>query len=152
TAIKRLESGLGSVVGGDGAIYAIRRTLYRDLRADALSDFVNPMQIVMAGRRCIYEPLARSVEEAAEGFEKEFRRKVRIVNRAWRATWTLPALLNPLRYGWFSLQLVSHKLLRWLMPLFLVGFLAVNLTLIDAGIVYRASLLIQLVLYGLALI
>jgi cellulose synthase/poly-beta-1,6-N-acetylglucosamine synthase-like glycosyltransferase len=152
TAIKRLETQLGSTVGGDGAIYAIRRVLYRDMRADALSDFVNPMQIVMSGRRCIYEPEARSVEEAAEGFDKEFRRKVRIVNRAWRATWTLPALLNPLRFGWFSLQLVSHKLLRWLMPLFLVGFLVVNLLLIDSGVVYRASFLIQLVLYGLALL
>jgi len=152
TAIKRLETQLGSTVGGDGAIYAIRRVLYRDMRADALSDFVNPMQIVMSGRRCVYEPEARSVEEAAEGFDKEFRRKVRIVNRAWRATWTLPALLNPLRFGWFSLQLVSHKLLRWLMPLFLVGFFAVNLLLIDSGIVYRASLALQLVLYALALV
>ena len=103
TGIKRLETQIGSTVGGDGAIYAIRRSLYRDMRADALSDFVNPMQIVMAGYRCIYEPQAQSVEEAAEGFDKEFRRKVRIVNRAWRATWTLPALLNPLRFGWFSL-------------------------------------------------
>ena len=152
TAIKRLETQLGSTVGGDGAIYAIRRVLYRDMRADALSDFVNPMQIVMSGRRCIYEPQARSVEEAAAGFDKEFRRKVRIVNRAWRATWTLPALLNPLRYGWFSLQLVSHKLLRWLMPLFLLGFFAVNLLLIESGVVYRASFLIQLVLYALALL
>ena len=57
-----------------------------------------------AGHRCVYEPEARSVEEAAESFDKEFRRKVRIVNRAWRATWTMPALLNPLRYGWFSLR------------------------------------------------
>jgi cellulose synthase/poly-beta-1,6-N-acetylglucosamine synthase-like glycosyltransferase len=152
TAIKRLETQLGSTVGGDGAIYAIRRALYRDMRADALSDFVNPMQIVMSGQRCIYEPQARSVEEAAEGFDKEFRRKVRIVNRAWRATWTLPALLNPLRYGLFSLQLVSHKLLRWLMPLFLVGFFAVNLLLIESGVVYRASLALHLVLYALALL
>ena len=44
---------------------------------------------------------------------------MRIVNRAWRATWTLPALLNPLRFGWFSLELISHKLLRWLMPVLL---------------------------------
>jgi cellulose synthase/poly-beta-1,6-N-acetylglucosamine synthase-like glycosyltransferase len=150
TAIKRLESAIRCVVGGDGAIYAIRRGLYRDMRADALSDFVNPMQIVMSGYRCIYEPLARSVEEAAESFEKEFRRKVRIVNRAWRATWTLPALLNPLRFGWFSLQLFSHKLLRWLMPLFLAAFLVLNALLLNDGTIYRVTLAIQLVLYALA--
>jgi cellulose synthase/poly-beta-1,6-N-acetylglucosamine synthase-like glycosyltransferase len=150
TAIKRLESGIGSVVGGDGAIYAIRRTLYRDLRADALSDFVNPMQIVMAGRRCIYEPLARSVEEAAESFDKEFRRKVRIVNRAWRATWSVPSLLNPLRFGWFSVQLLSHKLLRWLMPLFLAAFLILSALLFDRGPLYSAVFAVQLLLYALA--
>ena len=136
TGIKRLETQIGSTVGGDGAIYAIRRSLYRDMRADALSDFVNPMQIVMAGYRCIYEPEAQSVEEAAEGFDKEFRRKVRIVNRAWRATWTLPALLNPLRFGWFSLELVSHKLLRWLMPLFLVAVLLLNVLLVERAPLY----------------
>ncbi len=85
TAIKRLESETGSVVGGDGAIYAIRRGLYVPMRADALSDFVNPLQIVKSGHRCLYEPAAQSVEKAAEGFDREFRRKVRIVNRAWRA-------------------------------------------------------------------
>lgn len=152
TGIKRLETQIGSTVGGDGAIYAIRRSLYREMRADALSDFVNPMQIVMSGYRCIYEPEARSVEEAAEGFEKEFRRKVRIVNRAWRATWTLPALLNPLRFGWFSWQLVSHKLLRWLMPLFLVGFLIVNALLLDRGPLYSWVLAAQAALYFLALL
>ena len=151
TGIKRLETQIGSTVGGDGAIYAIRRSLYRDMRADALSDFVNPMQIVMAGYRCIYEPEAQSVEEAAEGFDKEFRRKVRIVNRAWRATWTLPALLNPLRFGWFSLELVSHKLLRWLMPLFLVAVLLLNVLLVERAPLYSWLLVLQLVFYALAL-
>ena len=143
---------LGSTVGGDGAIYAIRRALYRDMRADALSDFVNPMQIVMSGHRCIYEPEARSVEEAAEGFDKEFRRKVRIVNRAWRATWTLPALLNPLRFGWFSLEIVSHKLLRWLMPVFLVGFLLANIAIAGRHWFYAAALATQLAFYALAVL
>jgi cellulose synthase/poly-beta-1,6-N-acetylglucosamine synthase-like glycosyltransferase len=150
TAIKLLESRIGSVVGGDGAIYAIRRTLYRDMRADALSDFVNPMQIVMGGHRCIYEPEARSVEDAAESFEKEFRRKVRIVNRAWRATWSLPALMNPFRFGLFSLQLVSHKLLRWLMPLFLAVFLVLSALLADRSPLYGAIFAIQALLYVLA--
>jgi cellulose synthase/poly-beta-1,6-N-acetylglucosamine synthase-like glycosyltransferase len=152
TGIKRLETQLGSTVGGDGAIYAIRRSLYRDMRPDALSDFVNPMQIVMSGHRCIYEPEARSVEEAGEGFDVEFRRKVRIVNRAWRATWTLPALLNPLRFGLFSLELISHKLLRWLMPLFMVATFVLNLPLLDAGLIYRWTFGIQAVLYALAFV
>lgn len=152
TGIKRLETQLGSTVGGDGAIYAIRRNLYRDMRPDALSDFVNPMQIVMSGYRCIYEPEARSVEEAGDGFDVEFRRKVRIVNRAWRAVWTLPALLNPLRFGLFSFKLISHKLLRWLMPLFMIATLVTNALILDEGPIYRWTFALQGLLYGLALL
>ncbi|HEY7378238.1 MAG TPA: glycosyltransferase family 2 protein [Steroidobacteraceae bacterium] len=148
--IKELESAIGSVVGGDGAIYAIRRDLYRPMRADALSDFVNPLQIVASGHRCVYEPAARSVEEAAGDFGREFRRKVRIVNRAWRATMTMARLLNPLRYGFFAVQLLSHKLLRWLVPAFLLIVLATNLALLQSGWIYVIALAAQLVLYALA--
>jgi cellulose synthase/poly-beta-1,6-N-acetylglucosamine synthase-like glycosyltransferase len=150
--IKRLESDIGSAVGGDGAIYAIRKSLYRPMRADALSDFVNPLQIVQSGHRCVYEPQAVSVEKAAGDFEREFRRKVRIVNRAWRAMLSMKGLLNPLRYGFFSLELLSHKVLRWLVPVFLVALLLVNLALWSAGLWYRLTLILQVLFYLLALL
>ena len=152
TAIKRYESELGSVVGGDGAIYSVRKELFRPMSADALSDFVNPMQVVEQGKRCVYEPRAVSVEEVAGSFEKEFKRKVRIVNRAWRALWRLRNMLNPIRYGAFSLKLWSHKVLRWLVPFMLVVVFALNLTLVAQGPVYLASLITQVIFYGLATI
>ena len=151
TAIKRLESETGSVVGGDGAIYAIRRSLYVPMRADALSDFVNPLQIVKSGHRCLYEPAAQSVEKAAEGFDREFRRKVRIVNRAWRAMLTMPELLNPFRYGFFAVKLISHKLLRWLAPLFLLLLLVASLALAGRAPLLAWALAAQLAFYALAL-
>jgi cellulose synthase/poly-beta-1,6-N-acetylglucosamine synthase-like glycosyltransferase len=150
TAIKRLESAIGSVVGGDGAIYAIRRTLYVPMRPDALSDFVNPLQIAKAGYRCLYEPEARSYEKAADSFNKEFRRKVRIVNRAWRAMMRLKTLLNPFVYGFFAFELISHKLLRWLVPLFMAGLLVVNIIVMDNGPIYQLVLLGQALFYLLA--
>jgi cellulose synthase/poly-beta-1,6-N-acetylglucosamine synthase-like glycosyltransferase len=150
TAIKRLESINGSVVGGDGAIYATRRSLYRSMPADALSDFVNPLQVVSSGYRCLYEPAALSWEETAEGFDKEFWRKVRIVNRAWRALMSMKGLMNPLRYGRFAWQLVSHKLLRWLVPVFLTVALAANALLIGEHVAYLATFAAQLLFYGLA--
>ena len=150
TAIKRLESKVGSVVGGDGAIYAIRKALYTPMRADAISDFVNPLQIVRDGHRCIYEPEARSYERAADNFDKEFRRKVRIVNRGWRAAFSLKALLNPLRYGFFSVELFSHKVLRWLVPVFLVALLCVNGWLVDRGPIYAVAMFLQVAFYVLA--
>jgi cellulose synthase/poly-beta-1,6-N-acetylglucosamine synthase-like glycosyltransferase len=152
TAIKLLESRIGSVVGGDGAIYAIRRALYTPMRADALSDFVNPLQIVRAGHRCVYEPNARSSESAAEDFHREFRRKVRIVNRAWRALMSMPGLLNPFRHGFFAVEIFSHKLLRWLMPALLLGIFVSSLLLLASGPIYVVAFLGQVAFYALALL
>ncbi len=150
TKVKLLETGVGSVVGGDGAIYAIRKNLYRPMRADALSDFVNPIQIVMNGYRCVYEPAARSIEEATDNLEKEFRRKVRIVNRAWRALWSIPSVLNPFAYGFFAIEVISHKLLRWMVPGILIALLLISLQLSAAGVMYGVALSAQAVLYSCA--
>ena len=151
-AIKRLESAIGSVVGGDGAIYAILRRLYVPMTPDALSDFVNPLQIVRSGHRCIYDGESRSIERAADSFEKEFRRKVRIVNRAWRAMMKLRDLLNPVRFGLMSWELISHKVLRWLMPFLLLGVLVTNAVLVSSASLYALTLGLQVAFYLLALL
>lgn len=151
-ALKRLESAVGSLVGGDGAIYAIRKSLYRPMKAADLSDFVNPLQIVAQGYRNVYEPRAVSFEHAGDSFAKEYRRKVRIVNRAWRALMSMPHLMNPLRHGWFAAQVISHKLLRWLVPLFMIVAFAANVALaLMGGWFYRTLLAAQLLFYALAL-
>jgi len=151
--VKRQESRLGSLVGGDGAIYAVRRALYTELGASDLSDFVNPLQVVAQGFRNVYETEAFSNEGGAEGFGAEFRRKVRIVNRAWRATLKLRSLLNPFRYGVFALQFLSHKVLRWFVPMFLLALLAANLWLARGGApFYSVTLAAQLLFYATALL
>ena len=150
--LKRLESQLGSLVGGDGAIYAIRRELYVELDPADLSDFVNPLQIVRQGFRNVYEPQAISYEGGAEGFTAEFRRKVRIVNRACRAAWKMRTLLNPVRYGMFALQFISHKVLRWLAPVFLVLLFVSNALLAAGSIFFGITLGLQVAFYALALI
>ncbi|MDQ7051591.1 MAG: glycosyltransferase family 2 protein [candidate division KSB1 bacterium] len=150
--LKKLESALGSVVGGDGAIYAIRKSLYRPMQPSDLSDFVNPLQIVAQGYRNVYEPEAFSYEKGGESFEKEFRRKVRIVNRAWRGMVSMRRVLNPFRYGWFAVQAWSHKVLRWWVPAFMAMVLFANLMLLGTHPFYQASLLLQGLFYGLAVI
>ena len=112
--IKRLETQIGSMVGGDGAIYAIRRQLWRNLPDDAINDFLNPLQIVAAGWRAVYEPEAICYEDTTGAVRSEYRRRVRIVSRSWRAVFHVPTVLNPFRVGIFAWSLVSHKLLRWL--------------------------------------
>jgi len=150
TWIKELETRSGSVVGGDGAIYAVRRSLYRPMTANALSDFVNPLQVVASGFHCVYERRAISFEEAASDFSREYRRKVRIVNRAWRALWSMRAMLNPFSHGSFAFKLWSHKVLRWCVPVFLGAILLLNLALVREHPIYGATLLAQVLFYALA--
>lgn len=145
--LKSLESQTGSVVGGDGAIYAVRRSCYAPMAGDALSDFVNPLQVVQQGYRCVYEPGAFSTEDSAGRFDREFKRKVRIVNRAWRATMNMKTMLNPFKYGLFSLKLISHKLLRWLVPVLLLALFGTNLLLLDDGTIYFVVFWLQLSFY-----
>jgi len=121
-ALKIMESNLHSVVGGDGAIYAIRKSLFLTLDAKDINDFVNPLQIIEQGYRGIFEPDAICLEETAGDFAKEAKRKQRIVNRSFRGLMKVKAVLNPFKYGFFSFEVISHKLLRWLMPIFIVLF------------------------------
>jgi len=120
--LKTLESKLHSVVGGDGAIYAIRRALYIKLDAKDINDFVNPLQIIAQGYRGVFDPEANCLEETAGDFSKEAKRKQRIVNRSFRGLMKVKVVMNPLKFGIFSLEVISHKLLRWLIPVFIVCF------------------------------
>lgn len=128
-SIKRMESDLHSVVGGDGAIYAIRKALFIPLDAKDINDFVNPLQIVEQGYRGLFEPEAICLEETANNFKKEARRKERIVNRSFRGLMKVKSVLNPFRFPVFAVQVISHKLLRWLLPVFLCIIAATSVLL-----------------------
>ncbi|HJV66213.1 MAG TPA: glycosyltransferase family 2 protein [Geomonas sp.] len=133
TRIKLWESEFSSVVGGDGAIYAIRRPLYEPLLETDINDFVNPLQIVVKGYRGVFEPGAVCFEKPAGSFEKEYARKIRIVNRSFNGVLRVRQALNPLRVGFFSWQLLSHKLLRWFSPYLAALLLALLLQQALAG-------------------
>jgi cellulose synthase/poly-beta-1,6-N-acetylglucosamine synthase-like glycosyltransferase len=139
--IRAMESQLGSTVGGDGAIFAIRKELYTPLSHDAINDLVVPLQIVAGGYRAVFEPAAVGFEPTAGDFAGEFRRKRRIVNRSWRGVRSVPEVLDPRAVGIFAWQVWSHKVLRWLvLPMvFMVGvgcFFAIS-----EGLIYRIGAL-----------
>ncbi|MBC8180143.1 glycosyltransferase family 2 protein [candidate division KSB1 bacterium] len=121
--LKTGESRLHSIVGGDGAIYAIRRELFEELQRTDINDFVNPLQIIAKGYRGIYEPEAICEEETSGSFEREIGRKIRIVNRSFSGLLRVKSVMNPFKTGFFSLEIISHKLLRWLTPFFLFSLL-----------------------------
>jgi hypothetical protein len=145
-----MESQLGSTVGGDGAIFAIRRHLYTPLAPEAINDLVTPLQIVALGYRAVFEPDAVGYEPSAGSFRAEFRRKRRIVTRSWRGVMSVPGILNPWRTGVFAWQVWSHKVLRWLvLPLVMVA-VAASFVAVPLGLLYQAVVLGFLGSLGLA--
>lgn len=151
TYLKKKESIFGSVVGGDGAIYAIRRELYLPLLPTDINDFLNPLQIIVRGYTGVFEPAAICYEEAAENFGQEYRRKVRIISRSLNALRRVPEVLNPMRNTRHWFLLVSHKVLRWFAPFFMTLCFIANLVLWQSPF-YKIAALLQIVFYLLALI
>jgi len=150
--LKVYESRLGSVVGGDGAIYAIRTKLFLPLDEDDINDFVNPLQIVLQGYRGVFEPMAICYEHTAESYAQEIGRKRRIVNRSWRGLMKNKSVLNPFRTGVHAFQVFSHKYLRWIGGLILLLFFVENIFLMGAGTVYQVIFAAQCMFYLLAII
>lgn len=125
--IKSGESGLFSIVGADGAIYALRRELFEPLRPEYINDLLHPIQVVLRGRRAVSEPAAVAMEAAEESGATELRRQTRIMAQSWLLCLRFAGdLLRAGRLG-FLWQLVSHKILRWLtLPLLaLLGLSAI---------------------------
>ena len=118
--MKQRESDISSIIGANGSIYAVRKSDYVELDPGTISDLVEPLAIVRAGKRVVYEPEAVSTEEGSVSYGTEFRRKVRILTRSIGGLLSMSALFNPLRYGVFSLQIILHKLMRFLTPVFLI--------------------------------
>lgn len=148
---KKLESKIGSCVGADGAIFAIRKGLYRPLRASDINDLVIPLKIVAQGYRGVLEEKAVCIEKTAGTGKGEFNRQVRITARTLKAISGNAGLLNPLSYGLFSFELFSHKVLRLLAPFFLIILFASNILLLSKGLFYKAAFIAQAVFYVCAL-
>lgn len=146
--VRRLESASGSVVGVTGAIYAMRRELFVEIPAGTLLDDVFvPMNVARFGKRVVFQPLAIARDRLFSAKGKEFSRKVRTLTGNYQLLRLAPWLLsvkNPLLF-----RLISHKLLRLLVPLFLVGMLAASA--LAAGPFYKAIFWLQIAFYLLAI-
>lgn len=150
--MRDLESSIGSVVGVDGGIDAMRTELYTELNADQLPDFVQPLKVVEQNRRVVYQPAAILKEEALSDNGSEFRMRVRVSLRALWALSDMRVLLNPFKYGLFSLQLFSHKVMRYLAFVPLIIAFICNVALLGSGAFYNLALFAQILFYALAFI
>jgi hypothetical protein len=133
-AIRRWESRIFTVIGATGCIYSLRRALYVPLDPAAISDFVQPAKALLQGFRSVVEDDAGAYEVAeSKQLGDELQRRARVVLRGLRGVGYMPEILNPLRHPWLCAQLVSHRLLRWGVPLFLLAALSATACLIGAA-------------------
>lgn len=148
--VKKLETKYHSVVGGDGAIYAIRKKLFWKLDNDDINDFVNPLQIVSRDYRGVFNPHAICFEDSAGDFKKEFRRKRRIVNRSWRAVRKYFSWFDLRRHYPFLFELFSHKIIRWYsFPILLLAFISNLLIAVFAAAPFYVVTLVGMVAFGI---
>jgi len=149
--LKTLESLTGSIVSAHGAIYAIRRDLYEPPASAAVTDdFAISTAVIAQGHRLVFESEAVAYEEPTASAALEFGRKVRIMTRGLRGVLLRKRLLNPLRYGFYSVVLFSHKVLRRLVPVFLLLLFAASWLLSGAHVFYLAAAAAQMFFYLLA--
>jgi cellulose synthase/poly-beta-1,6-N-acetylglucosamine synthase-like glycosyltransferase len=150
--LQRLESRLGSIVGADGGMYALRRSLYAAVPASVVvDDFVISMEVARRGARVIYDPEAIALEQGTLSATEEFRRKVRIVAggiQALLAGHGVPSMRRPLLL-WSYL---SHKVLRWLMPLPMLGAFVTSAASAGGGGFYAVALAAQVSFYAVAVL
>ena len=144
---KELESRLGSCIGADGAIFAIRKELYLPLEDYDINDLVIPLSINQQGYRGVLQREAICIEKDAGSPKGEFHRQVRITSRTIRAIMNYRQLLNPFRFGLLSFELFSHKVCKFLVPLFLVALLVSNLLLSEREGFFLMALVAQGIFY-----
>ena len=148
--LKGMQTRTGSIVAADGALYAIRRNLFRMPERTAVTDdFAISTAVVQQKRRLVFEAEALGFEKATGAAGREFRRKVRLMNRGMRGVLLRRELLNPFRYGFYAVILFSHKVVRRLAPIFLLSLLASNLFLTHRRF-YAVTAVLQLSFYLLA--
>jgi len=150
-ALRNLENRVGSIVGASGCFYAQRRALCEQFREGMAPDFFSVLETVDKGYRAVTEHRAKGAMKSVGDLQGEHARKVRTFLRGMTTLLHFKHLLNPFRYGTFSLQLISHKLMRWCTGVFLILLFLSNLFLVGSKF-YLTMLILQATFYTLALI
>ncbi|HEU4703329.1 MAG TPA: glycosyltransferase [Conexibacter sp.] len=151
-ALRRRESHLASVTGGNGAIYATRRGSYIEVDPIMGHDLSFPFNMVKRGWKALYAPHARASEKMVPSIEGEFARKRRMMGHGWPIVLT-GGLLSPKGYGpLYALMILSHRVLRYAMPFLHLLALLANLLLLTTSWIYVVTMALQCVLVGAAVL
>jgi cellulose synthase/poly-beta-1,6-N-acetylglucosamine synthase-like glycosyltransferase len=159
SALKKWNAELYSVAGTGGELFAIRTKLYRHVEKDTLlDDFIISMRVAQEGYTIQYAPEAFAIETASANVKEELKRKIRISAGGMQSVVRLRSLLNIFKYGTFSFQYISHRVLRWtLAPLYLFLLIPISFILaykqgfLHVGL-YTIFFWLQLLFYCAALL
>lgn len=150
--MRKIESNIKTIVNGNGAIYAVRKSDYRHIDLVNSHDYELPLYAGLNHKRALYNPKAIAMEKAGQTTADEFKRKVRMQRRILTNIFTNLRRLNIFEYGWFSFFNFGHKTLRYLQAFFHIVLFITNLALLNRGAFYKAFFLGQVAFYTLAVI
>ncbi len=144
-ALRDMESSVNTLVVVSGCFFAIRKKLCQNWHPDLTSDFYLPIISYMKGYRAIIDKKAIASYNVIDDPQKEFQRKVRTVVNGLSVLFRFAGSMNIFRYGLFSMQIISHKLIRWLVPFLMLIALITNMFIIK----FRDSSIWRLLFYRL---
>ena len=150
--MRRLESRIGSLVTASGSFFAARRSVCNTWHIDQTSDFFVVLNTVSLGMRAVVDPESVGRYGLVHSERAELQRKFRTIVNGLAVFFGHIELLNPMRYGFFSWQLISHKLFRWLTPFAILLLFVSNLFLWTKGSFYELSLVSQAAMYAAGLL
>lgn len=150
--LRWLENKVGALVGASGCFFSLRKSLTKTWVDDMSSDFYMPLVARLNGYRAVVDHDALAYYTVLANPGKEFERKVRTVVHGFEVFFLFFQAANPFRTGIFAVQLWSHKMARWLVPVALIVTFCANLFLWNAGWFYQATMVAQSLFYGLALL
>ena len=128
--LKFHESRLDALLGANGGIYAIKTKFYIPLPSNTIiDDFCIVMNVARQNQSVVYTPEAKAIEEIAPSMREEANRRIRIGAGNYQAFARLTWLLNP-KYKWRWFSYISHKVMRWFVPHFMIISLSTNFALL----------------------
>ncbi len=156
--IKTSQTNLGSLTGSIGCITAFRTNAYHPLPSNIIEDFTGPLFFIQKGFRVVSEPQAICFEETTKKPQTEWSMRVRVIRGGMTGLLHAKSVLNPLKYPVASFQLISHKVLRWLAPVFAILLLLFSIadvinhpsplawTILNLQIIFYTSVLVAFIL------
>lgn len=152
SAIRWWETALAGAVSADGGLFAVRRNIWEEVPPDVTDDFFISTAAVVKNTRIVFARSALAFDTGVERAGSQLRKRVRITVRGLTSLWRRRQLFAPWKFGLYSFFLLSHKLIRRLVPAFALLLLPLNALLVAENAFYLMAFGVQFILYCLALL